>query len=537
MNISRCFRMTGVGQFFALLLAFIVCGSAHAGFDAKYKAFRGDFNADGNTDLFLTRTADVVTIPLDDLLIPIVRRPADHLVLLQGSAQTFTVDNTLSAAELSTLRTWAPASPVELVANDINVDGQIDLFVRNLKSVTGFPASTNDQIVFYSSDTTGFHVRAVDATFREFFKQIVGWDINHDYFRDTALENHWYHYTGQQQTGWWYIHYINQYYDYDNGLSFLDENDDPTNPNNVPAYCDDHPSSCEYNFSLGYWRVFGTFLANIQVVWETEHFNQQALSFAEAVGGAFDNIDYPGDMPQAESILEGYLQVQVSDFAAHVLNDPLKRPPLPNWLPEPKPRTMPPLPNPANNPDLFPKEKWKWKIFSKVGIVICGLLICSADGESDEWITWRDLGYEWAIDDIRRYNPDESGRIYALVGEGEGYDLPYIRIPRAARAWGAIYLSFGVDPVTGQELPFGASPSDWNPVIERTVWTMNWGWLNAMMGKGAYFYDIGNYAGRQYRAKFYACERRTLQGYPLREERTQGDTLNWTPATCTLQML
>jgi hypothetical protein len=254
------------------------------------------------------------------------------------------------------------------------------------------------------------------------------------------------------------------------------------------------------------------------------------------VGGAFDNIDYPGDMAQAESILEGYLQVQVGNFAAYVLNDPLKPPPLPTWLPEPKPRTMPPLPNPANDPDMFP-NKWRWKILSRAGIVICALLVCSNEGESDEWIIWRDFGHQWAMEDIRLYTPDETGRIYALVGEGEGYEQPYIRIPRAARAWGAIHLSFGVDPVTGQELPFGATPADWDETIERTVWTMNWGWLNAMMAKQAYFYDIGNYAGRPNRAKFYACERHTLGTYPLREERTQGDTVHWTPAPCTLFMI
>jgi len=64
------------------------------------------------------------------------------------------------------------------------------------------------------------------------------------------------------------------------------------------------------------------------------------------------------------------------------------------------------------------------------------------------------------------------------------------------------------------------------------MWAMNEGWLVGLMGKQALFYDIQLYGPRPVRGKFYPCERRILQGYPLREERSWQGTAPFSGGAC-----
>ena len=61
---------------------------------------------------------------------------------------------------------------------------------------------------------------------------------------------------------------------------------------------------------------------------------------------------------------------------------------------------------------------------------------------------------------------------------------------------------------------------------------MNSGWLAALMGKQAQFYDIQLFQPRTSRGKFYPCERKILQGYPLREERPWQQSMPFTGGPC-----
>ena len=119
-----------------------------------------------------------------------------------------------------------------------------------------------------------------------------------------------------------------------------------------------------------------------------------------------------------------------------------------------------------------------------------------------------------------------------MIGEGEGLPNVYTRIPSAAAAWGAIYLSFGIDPDTGQQAPFSSDPFPWPPAYDKFLWSMNSGWLATLMGKQAQFYDIQLFAPRISRGKFYPCERKILLNYPLREERPWQQTLPFTGGAC-----
>lgn len=513
-----------------LLLA--VYSTAHADFDAKYKAYSGDLDGNGYNDLFLSRAPDLVMLPYDDLIIPIAKRRAEYVVLMQSANKTFTVNSAPSAADVATMKTWTP-SPVQLTARDLNVDGQQDIFIKNFAADPKFLAGTADQIVYAANSPTAATAVAVTQAMRDFFTQIHGWILDRDYFIKTALDNDWYHYTGTPQTGWWDIGYINIFYAYANGTKrFLDDTDDREDPNNAPAYCQDFPTYCR--FASGIWEVYGTYLANIQVIIEYEHFNQDALSFAQAAGTAYDVPASAADPTQAETILEAKLQAQTGETVANVLRYPIPRPDLPPEVtPEPPLRRIPPILPPANEPTFYPNPQLKWKILGKVTIWACALF-CIDKGPEDEneLMEWYYFGVEWGLYDIL-HRDDPSSQVKAVIGEGEGQLNVYNRIPSAAAAWGAIYFTFGIDSDTGREAPFSSEPFPWPPAYDKFQWSMNSGWLAILMGKQAQFYDIQLYGPRTNgRGKFYPCERKILQGYPLREERSWQGTAPFTGGAC-----
>lgn len=510
-------------------LLFSVCFTAHADFDEKYQAYSGDLDGNGYADLFLSRSPDLVIIPLDDLLVPSAKRRAEYVVLMQSANRTFTVNAAPSASNLATMKTWA-RSQVQLAARDLNVDGEQDLFVKNFDADPKFAAGTADQIVYSATSPAVPTAVAVTQAMRDFFTQIHGWILDRDYFIQTAIDNDWYHYTGTQKKGWWYIAYINAYYSYNNGKRFLDATDDPEDPNNVPAYCQDYPTYCMFDSAAGSWLVYGTYLDNIKVIIEYEHFNQDALSFAQAAGTAYDVPNSSADPTQAGTILEAKLGAQTGETVAAVLRYPVPRPDLPPEVtPEPPIRPMPPewLP-PATEPTFYPRPQLKWKILGKVTIWAC-VLFCIDKGPEDEneELDWYYFGLEWGLYDVLN-RPNPSSQVKAVIGESEGGDV-FTRIPSAAAAWGAIYLSFGVDPDTGRQVPFNSEPAPFPGAYDKFIWAMNSGWLAALMGKQAEFYDIQLYGPRPPpRGKFYPCERKILLNYPLRTERPWQGTAPYT---------
>lgn len=527
--------MSQISMFRTVALAcllFAACSAAHADFDAKYKAYSGDLDNNGYNDLFLSRSPDLVVIPLDDIPIPIAKRRAEYVVLMQGANKTFTVNSAPSAANVATMKTWTP-SPVQLTARDLNVDGQQDIFIKNFAADPKFLTATADQIVYAANSPTAATAVTVTQAMREFFTQIHGWILDRDYFVKTALDNDWYHYTGTEQTGWWDIGYIDIYYAYANGTKrFLDGTDNRTDPNNVPAYCGDFPTYCR--FGSGLWQVYGTYLANIVVHIEYEHFNQDAVSFAQAAGTAYDVPASSADPTQAETILETKLGAQTGETVAAVLKYPIPRPDLPPEVtPEPPLRRIPPILPPANEPTFYPNPQLKWKILGKVTIWAC-VLFCIDKGPEDEneLMDWYYFGLEWALYDIL-HRDDPSSQVKALIGEGEGIANVYTRIPSAAAAWDAIYFNFGIDPETGRQAPFSSEPTPWPASNLKFMWSMNSGWLAALMGKQAQFYDIQLYGPRTpSRGIFYPCERKILQSYPLREERSWQGTVSFTAGVC-----
>ncbi|WP_308364671.1 MULTISPECIES: hypothetical protein [unclassified Microbulbifer] len=224
-----------------------------------------------------------------DIATPIVLpAPVEEFVLRQKSGGEFTLVTGLSSSQKSQAQKW-PLADIEIKAGDFNIDGIVDIF---LKGVTSSIPGALDQFVFASGEvgTAPSAITAVDSQFRQFFKEVNGWKLDPDYFEKTAIENDWYSYKGKEATGWWYIGYINVYYAYANGeKKYLDENDDPEDINNKPAYCKDFPSLCRFNMTYGFWQVYGTYIEDIEVVFDYTNFHQDALALTDAIENSSDS--------------------------------------------------------------------------------------------------------------------------------------------------------------------------------------------------------------------------------------------------------
>ncbi len=187
-------------------------------------------------------------------------------------------------------------------------------FDLNLRNIDAEISGALDQIVFSSSveKTVPIGIRAIDSEFQSYFNEVYEWVLDEDYFEITAYANGWYEYEGEEQTGWWFISYINAYYSYDDGNSLLDENDDPSDENNTPAYCEDYPLACVFDTNEGTWLVYGTFIANIEVIVDYTHFNQDARNTTALLDSMVldvENQASASDVSQIETTVSTILQV------------------------------------------------------------------------------------------------------------------------------------------------------------------------------------------------------------------------------------
>ena len=144
------------------------------GFDGDYVARSGDLGSDGDTDIYLSPLA-VGTGNVGEFI-------------LKNDAGTFTLANNPSVAELAAAQTWPLSTQLEVVLEDVNVDGVWDAFVTGISGVGGFDG-TVDQIVL-SPATAGAKptgIVAVDNDLKSFIDSVMAWYRELDHFDTTVV--------------------------------------------------------------------------------------------------------------------------------------------------------------------------------------------------------------------------------------------------------------------------------------------------------------------------------------------------------------
>ena len=497
--------------------------------DSEFTAYKGDYNGDGLTDLYLRSKPQIRHLYRDRIIpISVSERDSSYL-LVQNSDFSFSVQHNVDDADLN-FSSWA-LSLVEVILKDINLDANPDFVIKNFNADPAFSNQTDNQIV-YTQEAAPPVIRQMDDDFKQFFTEIVQWFIDPFYFIITAIDNNWYTLEGGDiLTGWFSIAYINIFYSYDNGLTFLDEDDDPNDPNNIPSFCFDHPFNCVFDVVSRVWLVYGTFQENITVVVDYENFNQDSIAFTQAAGEAFHdpNVIASTDFEPVELILEGKLGIELGDTLEGMLLDPLDPDAPEEAEPLPEPRRLPlPFPDPATDPNYRIENKSVTRVMiGRVGITICviGITCTRSAGDPNEEakLNWFLFGMEWAAVQLIEEGIDPNTQTLSVViGESDGGIENYMRIPNYAALHSAIFLDFQSD-----------QQAHWPDDIY--VWQANAGWIHYLMSVHARFLDIGNDRRRDSRGAFYPCERNWLRNYRDRFERVDDWTLNHEVGPCNIR--
>ena len=131
---------------------------AYSGFDDAYKAYSGYVDSDGYEDIILAKSG--------------TPSEGDLALIWNDVEQIYTIGSV----------SYVPVvTPVELVLGDFNVDGLIDVLIKDIE------ADRFDQIVFAPSlGESHSVVTAVDEEFQMFFRDVGSWMQDDTYF-DNAI--------------------------------------------------------------------------------------------------------------------------------------------------------------------------------------------------------------------------------------------------------------------------------------------------------------------------------------------------------------
>lgn len=167
-------RPTALLTFCAALLgaAFGVQAEQLEGFDNRYVVRTGDLNSDGRTEIYLQYRPNIVPIALDDLTIPVpIKGPVTDFVLQQDSSGGY-VPVAITPAQRNAIAQWTLTQAIKLVFGDFNMDGRLDIFIKDVASVI---SGAKDAFVFGPSapGVIPSVVRPFDAALNLFFSDTV----------------------------------------------------------------------------------------------------------------------------------------------------------------------------------------------------------------------------------------------------------------------------------------------------------------------------------------------------------------------------
>ena len=138
----------------------------------QFQIRTGDLNSDGKKDIYLKRTSGGNA---NDGVI-------DKTILTQNADGDFNVVENPTSGQLSTAAGWPLASATSAVVNDFNVDGRVDVLLKNLDSTI---SSVDDQIVFSTGEFFKGAAQAatsIDFEFEKFFRDTYNWILDPNYF-------------------------------------------------------------------------------------------------------------------------------------------------------------------------------------------------------------------------------------------------------------------------------------------------------------------------------------------------------------------
>jgi len=143
----------------------------------QYQTRVGDIDYDGRRDLFIQRVSGGVANNgvLDKIIVQQTSTPGQYVLVPPSSAQ--------AAAAAA----W-PVSSAQVAVEDINVDGFVDVTVKNVANALGIPGAAN--LIVYSPGAPFASVpkgsRAVDADVLRFVGNMLDYEVDQNYFANNA---------------------------------------------------------------------------------------------------------------------------------------------------------------------------------------------------------------------------------------------------------------------------------------------------------------------------------------------------------------
>ena len=123
--------------------------------DYQYQVRTGDINADGRKDLYVKRSSGGVA----------GNGVLESAILLQDSAGQFDPLTNPTSSQTSAANSWAIASNVLAMVSDLNVDGYVDVLIKNLGNAID---NVDDQILYSAAKVFNGNARSVTAVTEEF---------------------------------------------------------------------------------------------------------------------------------------------------------------------------------------------------------------------------------------------------------------------------------------------------------------------------------------------------------------------------------
>ncbi|GEM_PF-3197827 len=359
----------------------------------------------------------------------------------------------------------------DIVQRDFNVDGAIDVLLKDIDPLIPAIPSLLDQVVFVNPYPAQdpLAVTAVDDDFQKFFTQISSWILDPD----------------------WFFQFIS----YNNfvGTEWVEE--------------------CWFGWEAGlYQEEIGSFWGwgwhcdwvqyayNYTVPIFDASLSLEALEFSVRVKNLFHpEGDLPSDVDTiaAVDILEGILGVETGSnvFAITGTTNPV-------WIPE-------------SRREIILGRLVLGGILRYPGILV--FLPQSTVTEDEEAEAEAgEFGEQVAITQIDLAAQYNNWPPRALIGEGEGAGNAYLRVPREALLVGAYFYPNLTDPSWG-------APFDINDTAELIA--ANAAWIRTLMYFESDIYDIGCYTLHASRGIAYLAERSAMGLYPARIPRRASDTL------------